>query len=940
MDITNKKKNQDLKGHIIKLKKFLQAHISNYKDAFTHHMWNAEEHIKYNIPDSKYDEFLELYAAVADNDFGNQHIMEKPADIGPLCLDFDFDFIKENQNLNQDQDQFINSKIFTITEISDIIKEVNKIIIENFKLSKKGKELVAYVLFKNEPTLKISKDGSIKKTENDEKIYKDGFHIQYPLINMSIIDKFFVYDSASTEIIKKGILKNLNIINSIESAFDRSVIKANCWFMYSSGKNINSINQYYELYYKIDKDLNIIEKDIDRVELIKLLSIRKTNLVKIESKTDMLNEYKYLNKKYNLLQKEKEEIISGLMIKNTYNNDDENEESKINLNAKIMNIKNNEKNIINSDIELARKLIKIISSKRASDYNDWIVIGWTLYNISPTLLPEFIEFSKLDKIKYEDGCCKKEWQRCQDWKEYGYKRGYTIGSLKHYAKEDNPEEFKKINIEKVNKLLEEADTNTDNDIAQVIKELYYHEFRCSSIKNKTWHQFENHRWREIDGAYTLSIKMSQELTIDIANLIKSYAELTKTEKGWKADNLQQGINRLNKLWKNLKSKTYKDRMIGECASLFYDEGFIKNLDENHYLIGFNNGVYDLQNNIFRCGNPDDYVSKYTGYDYSEFNINDPIIEEIYKFYKSIQPIQSHMELLLLHSASCLEGYNQDQLMIFFTGFGGSNGKSTHNDLLSRAFGDYAGKIDVTLLTQKKKDCASANPALANTKGVRYIALDEPEGDDKIHIGTMKQLTGQDPISTRGLFKDPITFFPQFKITLSCNELPHIPGSDGGTWRRIVALEFDQQFVDNPIGPKQHKKDPKLREKLEKWRSAFMWLLINKYYKEYKSIGSLQHKIPLEVKKYTEKYKQDSSPYLEFINEFVEINNNESTDFDYFCDYFKQWFERAYNNKKPPPQKKLKDFLRNNNYKIDKNNRILGIKMKEIINNSTNLDLEK
>ena len=97
MDITNKKNNQDLKGHIIKLKKFLQAHISNYKDAFTHHMWNAEEHIKYNIPDSSYDEFLELYAAVADNDFGNQHIMEIPAEIGPLCLDFDFDYLKENQ---------------------------------------------------------------------------------------------------------------------------------------------------------------------------------------------------------------------------------------------------------------------------------------------------------------------------------------------------------------------------------------------------------------------------------------------------------------------------------------------------------------------------------------------------------------------------------------------------------------------------------------------------------------------------------------------------------------------------------------------------------------------------------------------------------------------------------------------------------------------------
>ena len=36
---------------------------------------------------------------------------------------------------------------------------------------------------------------------------------------------------------------------------------------------------------------------------------------------------------------------------------------------------------------------------------------------------------------------------------------------------------------------------------------------------------------------------------------------------------------------------------------------------NNYIIGFNNGVYDLRTHVFRDGNCDDYISMTTCYDY-------------------------------------------------------------------------------------------------------------------------------------------------------------------------------------------------------------------------------------------------------------------------------------------------------------------------------------
>lgn len=244
---------------------------------------------------------------------------------------------------------------------------------------------------------------------------------------------------------------------------------------------------------------------------------------------------------------------------------------------------------------------------------------------------------------------------------------------------------------------------------------------------------------------------------------------------------------------------------------------------------------------------------------------------------------------------------------------------------------YFATLPPTVLTQKRGSSSAATPELATKFGKRVIVLQEPEGDDKINVGFMKNITGQDKIEARPLYGDPFQYTPLFKLLLACNHLPTIPSDDGGTWRRIRVIDFIIKFKSDPQGPNERKSDSKLREKIKKWNQAFMWLLINVYYPLYIENDGLDKLEPDRVKLSTDKYKTDSNVMMEFFNELLEIDEKEEVIFNDVYDGFKSWYINSYNDKKPLQRKKFKEYFVNANFKVVGSNRgivIKGIKFKE------------
>jgi len=343
--------------------------------------------------------------------------------------------------------------------------------------------------------------------------------------------------------------------------------------------------------------------------------------------------------------------------------------------------------------------------------------------------------------------------------------------------------------------------------------------KCAS-PDSNWFRFKDHRWRKVDESELVAF-----------------------------------IN---------KKTAFYIRNIKKCAHHFYDPQFLEKLDADKKLICFENGVYDLDDDFFRNGKPDDYISLCTGYNYVEYNEegeydenneNDKNVQEIDDFMKRIMTGEVMRNYLLKLLSTCLDGSNEEENFYIFAG-PGANGKSTLMKLLKYTLGGYAKSIDVRLLTEIRSS-AEIYLEMADKQGIRMCDFDEPYATDEFDINFMKLFTGGDTIAAHTLFKEPVYFKPQFKSFLLCNRLPSIKSDNDGTWRRIKVIPFMSVFIQKDPAERLEKQetyfwaDDLTSTKLQEWKQAFMCILL-KYYRKYKKNGLTHPRLVVnETKKYRE-----------------------------------------------------------------------------------------
>ena len=607
----------------------------------------------------------------------------------------------------------------------------------------------------------------------------------------------------------------MQCINPLDDIVDKAVIEKNGWTMYGSRKPGQPAYVVTDVVTWVDQrvsPINNMEKYLNSFTLVNILSIRMCNFgditpIKVSAKT-LLKKWQEKNKKKEV-EAIRKTVANG--SSQTFNED---------------------------DIKTARNLLQILDPKRADNYNSWFRLGCCLRNIDYRLLPDFIEFSKLsDAYASEaENACRELWPKI--------KRGMGIGTLYMWAQQDSPIEYNNIRRSTIEYFLcksvpkqgKKREQDANYYIVKALHQKYKHNFVCLSISSKVWFMFDGTLWVRSDDAPTLRDLIKTDFYEDLLHLSMKYSQLANniaSDSPYRKDHYINLSSQFGESAKSLRNIGFKKGILEEAGETFFwkpsekgersDFRFEEMLDNNLFLVGMKNGVYDLNLHQFREAHCEDYISISTNINYRECSWDDPEVCDIMEFISQIIPKEGVRNYVLIMLSSMLDGALLE-LFNIWTGSGG-NGKSKLIELVELTLGDYCAKLSVSAISNKRAQSNSATPEIARLKGRRFVCLQEPSENEILNTGVIKEYTGGDKLVARGLHQEPFEFKPQAEYIMMCNNMPRLQqGSenDGGIWRRVRVVAFESRFVDDPDpdNPNEFKRDYNLNKKLVNWGESF------------------------------------------------------------------------------------------------------------------------
>lgn len=431
------------------------------------------------------------------------------------------------------------------------------------------------------------------------------------------------------------------------------------------------------------------------------------------------------------------------------------------------------------------------------------------------MLNDWIEFSRKSHL-YIDGDCDLAWSKFNN-----LTNKVGAASLHHWAKSDDILGYNTIHSKDLDQKILKSQDQTTQSISTVIYQLYKYQYKCALVKGNIWYHYHGHRWHLQENAMKLKQNFGNEVVGTYLKLIIQYNSAAYEALDEHKDKHLDIAKRLTEVTYLLRDHKYKEKLVKECQTLFFDNNFTLELDSDRFMIGFDDGIYNLLNNEFRAGRPEDNISLTTGIKYIPYVENDHTVIEIDNFMSMLFPDVQTKRYMYILLSSLLEGTNPFEKFHIWIGDDNS-GMSILLDLINLTFGDYA------------KDCPSN--VFANGSNVYHSALLKDTRaifmkgtlNDRLNMGLIKEWTGGDRIPCNIVGRDPIDYKPQSKLIYCCTKAPLLFREDIGLQRRVSIIEFSSKFAI----------DTDMNDKLNQWKETFMSILLH-YYIEYKQIGLVE-----------------------------------------------------------------------------------------------------
>jgi phage/plasmid-associated DNA primase len=574
-----------------------------------------------------------------------------------------------------------------------------------------------------------------------------------------------------------------------------------------------------------------------------------------------------------------------------------------------------------------KKLLDILDSSYATDYEKWFKVICAIANTNPRYKDLAIHFSQ---------------RRPQDWSEIEFERVWndivsarkhnnplTFKSIIYWAKQSSPVRYKELQNTDYSKLLRNYVYENEGRVehamvARLLHEMFSEKFAVdvetaddNSRKIYRWYEFvidgqqmrkgEIFKWRREADPDNIHLYISEHMT----KIYKTVAEDIKTIKD-KAENdaLMKYWDKVEKTFKQYMSKLsengFQVGVIKQAQYRFRMRGFLDELDSYEDVLGVGNGILLLGTKAkFIRGYHEYKISKYTDTDYVPYEPENPIIKELLRVVHEIFPEEDVFNFMWLHASTWLDACDPACLLLLLVG-GGQNGKSFFLRMIHNALGNmYVSSGKIALLSSPNEKAESANSAQCHMKNKRGFYFEEANKCEVLNSSRVKTITSPGYQSGRDLHQKQENFRNTCNPIAASNYDYIAECTDHGFWRRIYYYKNKVKFCKNPDpkNPYEKKEDPNIMRVYPNntlYKQAALSILVHyneilrtKYNNDLKQVP-----VPTILAE-TYKFRRRQDSLHRFITEMiVESPNAEDISTYTIAMKYQEWYARVIKNASP------------------------------------------
>lgn len=531
------------------------------------------------------------------------------------------------------------------------------------------------------------------------------------------------------------------------------------------------------------------------------------------------------------------------------------------------------------NLQHIEELVKMLDFERCCDYKKWLNVGRCLFTIvqgAEEGLYLWDDWSMKCVEKYSPSSCENKW------------RTFTVGTygillLKSWARTDNSEAFAKWENGTFLSSLNEFKNYSSGEIARLGAKIAGDNYKF--CRNE-WFEFSGHHWKCLTSSNNIPI-------LQFFNSVIRKFVMAAFSKFAESESKENASKNFGQVIKKLDEPNSLESILTMFRLVYQDENFKDVLNSNQLLVGLKNGVYDLEKCEFRDGRQEDFISKSVACNYLVYDMDSPEIKNVEMHLQRFFPNQSRRKYMLDILCQVFIGNLYLKNLFLWVGVG-DNGKTAFGKWIEEMMGlEYCVKMPTTLLSSAKNEPGKASPELIRLKGKKVAFFDEPDSDETLRNGFLKNFTGRDSMEARDLYQkgsEMTVFTPTALGILICNKEPEVKNpEDNALWNRIRVCEFESCFVEPEKAPqtieeqlerKIFPSDPDFVNKVKKLTEPLCYYLLEHWRKtKGKDLDT-----PECIVAATQNYKNSNNHLTKFKGEYLVESENDC-EFNQFKDKY-------------------------------------------------------